>query len=467
MPKADMYNTTIAAIATTFGSGGIGIVRISGPGAFRIGKAVFRKGKKKSSGTPEKETRALQYGYIIDKDTEETLDEVLVAFMKAPHTYTKEDIVEIHAHSGQFVLRSILALVLKNGAKIAQPGEFTKRAFLNGRIDLTRAEAVADIINAGSKASLKIAASKIQGLLKEKIEEARESLLDLRARLEASIDFPEERGDTVNKQQGINSIETRAIKPLKRIIESFERASYLVEGLKIVIVGEPNVGKSSLLNQILQKDKAIVTPVPGTTRDLVEEHISIKGLPVLVSDTAGIHTTEDPVEIVGIQKAKQRIETADIILLVVEACREVTENEKNVYNKIREKEVVIAINKQDLVCDDSKFTLPKEWQQRKSVYVSALNGTGIDLLVKTIENICLANSDKAGDEVVPNLRQKRLLESSVESAESAAKGLRNNALSEIVVIDVAESIHALDEILGERSKTDYLDRIFENFCIGK
>ncbi len=462
-----MSNTTIAAIATPFGNGGIGIVRISGPDAFRIGKTVFRKGKRKAGGTPEKKTRALQYGYIIDKDTEETLDEVLVVFMKAPHTYTKEDIVEIHAHSGQFVLRSILALVLKSGAKIAQPGEFTKRAFLNGRIDLTQAEAVADIINAGSKASLKIAASKIRGLLKEKIEEARESLLDLRARLEASIDFPEESGDTINKQQGINSIETRVIKPLKRIIESFDRASYLVEGLKIVIVGEPNVGKSSLLNQILQKDKAIVTPVPGTTRDLVEEHISIKGLPVLVSDTAGIHTTKDPVEIVGIQKAKQRIETADIILLVVEACREVTENEKNVYNKIREKEVVIAINKQDLVCDDSKFTLPKDWQQRESVYISALNGTGIDLLIKTIENICLANSDKANDEIVPNLRQKRLLESSVESAERAATGIGKNALSEITVIDVAESIRALDEILGEKSKTDYLDRIFENFCIGK
>ncbi|MBW1892406.1 MAG: tRNA uridine-5-carboxymethylaminomethyl(34) synthesis GTPase MnmE [Deltaproteobacteria bacterium] len=467
MPKTDMSNTTIAAIATTFGNSGIGIVRISGPDAFRIGKTVFRKGKRKSGGTPEKKTHVLQYGYIIDKDTEETLDEVLVAFMKAPYTYTKEDIVEIHAHSGQFVLRSILALVLKSGAKIAQPGEFTKRAFLNGRIDLTRAEAVVDIINAGSKASLKIAASKIQGLLKEKIEEARERLLDLRAGLEANIDFPEESGDTVNKRQDINNIETRVIKPLKRIVESFDRSSYLVEGLKIVIVGEPNVGKSSLLNQILQKDKAIVTPVPGTTRDLVEEHINIKGLPVLVSDTAGIHTTEDPVERVGIQKAKQRIETADIVLLVVEACREVTENEKNVYNKIREKEVVIAINKQDLVCGESKFTMPKEWQQRKSVYMSALNGTGIDLLVKTIENVCLANADKANDDIVPNLRQKRLLESSVESAESAAEALRKDVLPEITVVDMADSIDALDEILGKKAETDYLDRIFENFCIGK
>jgi len=461
-----MSNTTIAAIATPFGNGGIGIIRVSGPDAFRIGKAVFRK-RKKTGKPPEMVTHALQYGHIVTPNTEDIIDEVLVAFMKAPHTYTKEDVVEIHAHSGQFVLRSILALVLQNGAEVAEPGEFTKRAFLNGRIDLTRAEAVADIINARSKASLRVAVSKLRGFFKDKVEGAREYLLDLRSQLEANIDFPEESGDTVSDQHYIKRIETRAIEPLKRIVESFDRASYLVEGLKVVIVGEPNVGKSSLMNQILQKDKAIVTPVPGTTRDLVEEHINIKGLPVVVSDTAGIHTTDDPVEKEGIQKAKQRIETADIILLVVEACRAVTENEKKVYDKIKAKEVVIAINKQDLVCGDNKFGLPKEWQQRKSVCVSALNGTGINLLIKTIESICLANSDKIIDEIVPNLRQKQLLERSIESAERAAKGLKASGVLETVAIDIADSIDALDEILGEKAKTDFLDRIFENFCIGK
>jgi len=466
MPKVDISNKTIAAIATPFGSGGIGIVRISGPEAFRIGKTLFREGKHTHGVSPEKNVRVLQYGFIIDNETGETLDEVLVAFMKAPRTFTGEDVVEIQAHSGCFVLRSILALVLKTGADVAQPGEFTKRAFLNGRIDLTQAESVADIIAAGSKAALKIASSKMRGLLKERVEGARENLLDLRARLEATIDFPEESEGVGDEWKDID-IEKTVIQPLAKIVKSFERASYFVEGLKIVIAGEPNVGKSSLLNQILQKDKAIVTKTPGTTRDLVEEHISIKGVPVIVTDTAGIHTTDDPVEKVGIKKAEDRIETADIILLVVEASRGATENEKKLYGKVKDKEVVITINKQDLVSKESEVVMPEGWRQRKSVRVSALDGTGIDMLIQTIENICLANSDKAGDEIVPNLRQKQLLERSIESAERVVMGLRAVGVLETVAIDTADSIDALDEILGEKSKADYLDRVFENFCIGK
>jgi tRNA modification GTPase len=466
MPNVDISNKTIAAIATPFGSGGIGIVRISGPEAFRIAKTVFR-GKNNQQFSPEKNTRVLQYGYIIDNETGETLDEVLVVFMAAPHTFTREDVVEIQAHSGSFVLRSILSLVLKSGADIAQPGEFTKRAFLNGRIDLTQAESLAEIIAAGSKAALKIASSKMRGQLKEKVEAARETLLDLRAVLEATIDFPEESEGAGNEIKNIKHVEKTAIRPLKHIVESFERASCFVEGLKIVIAGEPNVGKSSLLNQILQKDKAIVTSMPGTTRDLVEEHISIRGVPVIVTDTAGIHNTDDPVEKVGIKKAEARIEAADIILLVVEASRTVTENENKLYGRVKDKEVVITINKQDLVQKESEFTLPKEWAKRKRVRVSALDGTGIDALIRTIEGVCLANSDKASDEIVPNLRQKQLLERSIEGAERAVKGLHAKSLLETVAIDVAESIDALDEILGEKSTADYLDRVFENFCIGK
>ena len=465
MPKVDISNTTIAAIATPFGSGGIGIIRISGPEAFRIGKTVFRVGKDNGKSTPEQRVRVLQYGYIIDSETDEILDEALVAFMRAPHTFTREDVVEIQAHSGSFVLRSILALVLKYGAEVAQPGEFTKRAFLNGRIDLTQAESVADIITAGSKAALKIASSKMRGSLKERVEGAREHLLDLRAWIEAAIDFPEE-STTGDDMRGAD-VEHTAIQPLKAIVKSFERASYLVEGLKIVIAGGPNVGKSSLLNRILEKDKAIVTATPGTTRDLVEEHINIKGVPVIVTDTAGIHTTDDPVENIGIEKANERIETADIILLVVEASRDATENEKKLYDKVKNKEVVITINKQDLAGKDGGFTMPDSWSQRKNVRVSALTGTGINHLVQTIERICLANSDKAGDEIVPNLRQKQLLETSIERAERAVAGLMAGGALETAAIDTADSIDALDEILGERSTTDYLERIFDNFCIGK
>ena len=465
MPKVDTSHT-IAAIATPFGSGGIGIIRISGPEAFRIGESVFRRGREKKGGRPRTNDRVLQYGFIVDSDTGDVLDEALVAFMTAPNTYTREDVVEIQAHSGSFVLRSILAQILRHGAEAAQPGEFTKRAFLNGRIDLTQAESVADIIAAGSNVALKIASFKMRGSLKEKVERSREHLLDLRAGLEAAIDFPEESEGTGDELE-VGDVTETAIKPLKAIIESFERASYLVEGLKLVIAGEPNVGKSSLLNRILQKDKAIVTATPGTTRDLVEEHIHIKGVPVIVTDTAGIHTTDDPVERVGIEKARDRLESADIVLLVVEAPRGVTENEKRLFNKVMNKEVIITINKQDLADEYAGLTMPGEWAPKKSVRVSALTGQGVDLLIQTIERTCLANADKAGEEIVPNLRQKQLLERSVDSAERALNGLTEGGALETAAIDIKDSIDALNEILGERPAADYLDRIFDRFCIGK
>lgn len=462
-----MSDTTIAAIATPFGNGGIGIIRISGPDAFRIGKTVFRKGRQQQASEPVTKTRALQYGYIVDEANGERLDEVLVAFMSGPRTYTREDTVEIHAHSGRFVLRSILALVLMHGAEIAQPGEFTKRAFLNGRIDLTQAEAVADVITAGSKAALRIATSKLSGGLKEKIENARAGLLDIHARLEARIDFPEETRFADDGQLDIDTLKTTLIQPIQAIVSGFERASYLVEGLQLVIVGEPNVGKSSLMNRILNKDKAIVTPEPGTTRDLVEEHIHIKGLPVIVSDTAGLHATDDPVEQLGIQKAEERIETADIVILVLEACRDISENEKALYEKIKEKEMVIAINKQDLIDGDGAFRLPDAWLERKSVRVSALKGFGVERLVEIIESSCLSDSGGVGDEIVPNLRQKRLLERCLASAENALKSLGREDRAEIAAIDVADAIGALDELLGEKADADVLDRLFEHFCIGK
>jgi tRNA modification GTPase len=462
-----MSSSTISAIATPIGSAGIGIIRISGPDAFKIGTAVFRPKNTDKRDKPGQKSHRLQYGHIVDQANEEVLDEVLISFMRAPFTYTKEDVVEIHAHSGLYVLRSILALVMEKGAAPALPGEFTKRAFLNGRIDLTQAEAVIDIINAESKAALNIASSKIRGRLKTILSDARDRLLDIQTKIEAGIDFPEECEGTTIKAEDIQKIESRVIIPLKRLTKRFDEASYLVEGLKLVIVGEPNVGKSSLMNRILQKDKAIVTPVPGTTRDLVEEHLNIKGIPVIISDTAGIHTTDNPVEKIGIQKAEERIASAHMVLLVVEACRGITDNEKKLYERLKLKEMVITVNKKDLEDDDSKPAMPEAWKKRTIVRISALLGDGIERLLKTIEEMCLKNAIKVNNEIVPNLRQKQLLGRCVKSSEDLIQNISKGGGAETSAVDVKDAVAAIDDILGENSREDVLDRIFDNFCIGK
>jgi tRNA modification GTPase len=307
-----MEYDTIAAIATPIGSGGIGIIKISGQDAFSIAEAIFQRSRPSwGVGRPEGEalifplkSHRLYHGYIVNPETGKVLDEVLLSAMKGPRTYTREDVIEINTHSGYIVMASILDLVLQKGARLADPGEFTKRAYLSGRIDLTQAEAVIDIINSRTEKSLEIATSQIKGDLKNRIEFMRHSLIDILTQVEAAIDFPEDVGDLIDVES-VNQILNKAvIDELSDMVAQYENAHFLRDGLKMIVVGRPNVGKSSLMNRLIKNDRVIVTPIPGTTRDLIEETLNIRGIPVIIADSAGLHETKDPVEVIGIEKTK-------------------------------------------------------------------------------------------------------------------------------------------------------------------
>ena len=388
--------------------------------------------------------------------------------MKAPRSYTKEDVVEINAHGGQIAVNAILELVLRQGGRIAEPGEFTKRAFLNGRIDLTQAEAVIDVINARTDKSLQAAAAQIKGQLKRSVEQIREFLIEFLIRVEAGIDFPDDVVDIVDSKATVSEIETCVIQPLKRLIQHHLDGNFLREGLKVAVVGRPNVGKSSLLNRLLQKDRAIVTAVPGTTRDTIEEMLNINGFPIILSDTAGLHETNDPIETLGIEKTMKKIEEADMIVFMVEGHRSLTKEDYEIYNKVHSKPFIIAINKIDLVNGKSPVVLPDSWMEKDWVEISALYDKGLENLK---EKMILTGFGRdpldIGTAIVPNLRQKLLLEDSLRASEIINRELENDTPMELIAIHLQEAIDFLGQILGTNLKVDVLNEIFSRFCIGK
>ncbi|MDM8524468.1 tRNA uridine-5-carboxymethylaminomethyl(34) synthesis GTPase MnmE [Desulfococcaceae bacterium HSG8] len=452
---------TIAAIATPAGSGGIGIIKISGQDAIKIAMSVV-------SGPWQRTTdnnRRLCHGHVVHPETGQVLDEVLAAVMRAPHSYTGEDVAEIQAHAGQVVLRLILDMVLCRGARLAEPGEFTKRAYLNGRIDLTQAEAVIDIIHAKTEKSLAIAAAQVRGGMRERIESVRERLLYVLTRTEAAIDFPEEVGDTVNTGELIRILEHEVIRESEKLLTRYKDASFLREGLKVLIVGKPNVGKSSLMNGLLEKDRAIVTPVPGTTRDSIEEMLNIRGIPVVITDTAGLHSTDDPVELLGIKKTCEHIGNADIILLITDMSQPLTDDDHSIYGKISHKEIILVANKSDLTDDSAEPALPDGWDI-PVVKTSAIYGNGLDMLRDRITG-SYVDEDNEAHTIVPNLRHKLWLERGVRAASSAADGIGDGMPFELVSIDLRESVDAMGQIIGITVREDVLDEIFSRFCIGK
>jgi tRNA modification GTPase len=388
--------------------------------------------------------------------------------MKAPRSYTKEDVVEINAHGGQVAVNAILELVLKQGARIAEPGEFTRRAFLNGRIDLTQAEAVIDIINARTEKSLQIAASQVKGQLKITVERIRQLLVDFLVQVEAEIDFPEDVADIFDSGSVASELEISVIQPLKTLIQRYQEGHLLREGLKVTVAGRPNVGKSSLLNRLIQKDRAIVTDIPGTTRDTIEETLNIRGYPVILADTAGLHDTNDPIETIGIKKTIENIQSADLVIFMVEANRSLTAEDHKIFHKVKSKPVIIAMNKIDLVNGQSPVTLPDSWNEIDRVEISALYDRGIEQLK---EKLILAGfgRDRIDFEPValPNPRQKLLLEDSLKEIEIMIHQLRNNAPMELIAINLKSAIDSLGQILGVNIKLDVLDQIFSRFCIGK
>jgi tRNA modification GTPase len=445
-----MYNDTIAAISTPIGEGGIGIVRLSGPEALSIVSRVFN-GKL--------EDHRVVHGHVIDPNTKEIVDEVLTCYMAAPHTYTTEDVVEINCHGGPMPLQAILGLLLKQGARLANPGEFTLRAFLNGRIDLAQAESVLDIIRAKTSASLRIAMQGLEGNLSSSVKSIRADLMNVLAYLTARIDFPE---DEVEEREIVPTLKDARDK-LKEIAASADQGIIYRQGIKTAIVGRRNVGKSSLLNRLLKQNRAIVSPVPGTTRDTLEEIVNIRGVPFVLVDTAGLSAHHGLVESLGVERSHEAIAQADFVLLVIDSSAPLRSTDKGIISMLSGKSVLIAANKSDLKERSTLDNIPHE-----IVYISALTGDGIDQLEgKMVEHVLGGKASSCDTLLVSNPRHKACLEQSIMHIDQALAGINSQIPDDFVTIDLTSASNTLGEITGETVNDELLDIIFSNFCIGK
>ncbi|MCJ7640631.1 MAG: tRNA uridine-5-carboxymethylaminomethyl(34) synthesis GTPase MnmE [Desulfobacterales bacterium] len=455
---------TIAAIATSFGESGIGIIRISGPLAESISKHLFKPKKNK----PPIVSHQFHYGEIVDPERGAPIDEVLFVFMKSPKTYTREDVVEIHCHGGYLVLQRVLELVLRQGARMAQPGEFTKRAFLNGRIDLTQAEAVVDLIRAKTMASLEIANQQLKGILHKEIGTLKESLIQHLALIEAHIDFPEEDLDPIF-QETIKKDLQRMIERIYEMISTYEEGKIFREGVSCAIIGKTNVGKSSLLNILLREDRAIVTPIPGTTRDVIEEVLNIHEIPVRLLDTAGLRKTMDPVEIEGVRRTRERVAESDLVILVLDGGRPIDVDDLEIFREIEKKKRVIVINKKDLPSVISVDDVKEKFPRDPIVLISALKNEGIDLLKDAIYRSLIHRDVRTSPEylIVANIRHKDALVRAKDGISNALRGLQDGVSPEFIAFEIRSSLEAVGEIIGETTTEEILHRIFEQFCIGK
>jgi tRNA modification GTPase len=456
---------TIAAIATASGEAGIGIVRISGEKSILLTDKIFRskQGKKISEIAP----RRITYGYIIDPITEEKIDEVLISYMKGPYTYTKEDIVEINCHGGMIPVKKILSLVLRLGARPAEPGEFTKRAFLNGRIDLSQAEAVMDLIRAKTDKGFDVALEQLEGSLSKKVSTLREQLLDMLAHIQVSIDFSEEDLDEVTLAFLLNkSIEVK--KSIKDLLDTADTGKIIREGLNTVIIGKPNVGKSSLLNTLLRESRAIVTDIPGTTRDVIEEHLSIKGIPLKIVDTAGIRETEDLIEKMGVEKSKEFFNKADLVIFVLDRSTALTKEDMEIMQLIQEKKALVIINKTDLPQKMDMETIKKNIGEKKMISISLVDEKGLEELEEAIINMVYKGEVHTENRLlVTNVRHKNALEKAYISISEGIDAIRIKMPLDLIEVDIKDTWEFMGEITGETVNEDIIDHIFKNFCIGK
>jgi tRNA modification GTPase len=455
---------TIAAISTPFGESGIGIVRISGPSAEPIARKLFKPKKDQ----PYFISHHFHFGEIIDNQSGNPVDEVLIVLMKSPKTYTREDIVEIHCHGGYFILQKVLELVLREGARLAEPGEFTRRAFVKGRIDLTQAEAVIDLIRAKTEKSLEIATQQLKGVLRREMEDFRSRLIDNLALIEAHIDFPEEEIESVAFGE-MKEDWTGMILQLQEWINSYEEGRIFRDGISCAIVGKTNVGKSSLLNVLLRQDRAIVTPIPGTTRDVIEEVVDIHGIPVRLMDTAGLRKPTDSIEREGVRKAKERVADADFVLLMLDGSRSLDGDDREIFKEICGKRMMVVINKKDLPqeisCKEVKELFPKD----HLISISALRNDGVEDLKKAIYASLVHREVRATPEhlVVANIRHKKALNQVRDSLSNAARELGEGTSLEFVAFEIGSALEALGNLVGETATEEVLNRIFEKFCIGK
>jgi tRNA modification GTPase len=455
---------TIVAISTPPGEGGIGIVRLTGKDAIKIADRLFHSSKGKS--LSDSASHRIIYGFIKDPSTGETVDEVLVSIMRSPNTYTREDIVEINCHGGMSPLKQALELAVKHGARLAEPGEFTKRAFLNGRIDLSEAEAVLDLIRAKTDKSRRIALEQLRGRLSEKILNLREQLTKICIFIEACIDFPEEDIELASKKEIIESAET-ILKELAYLLKSYDEGRFFREGLAAAIVGKPNVGKSSLLNALLQKDRAIVTDAPGTTRDTIEEYLNINGLPLRIIDTAGIRESHDMAEKEGVKRSIRAMEDADLVIAVIDGSEPLKDEDIEVLGKTRGKNTIIVINKSDLLAY-GKTASQLETYTSTILEVSATRGDGLEKLKESIFRSSVKNWEEQREGViVTNLRHKIAIQAAYDSLKDAIKAIETDKPLEIIAIEFRDALGRLGEIVGAVTTDDILNRIFSDFCIGK
>jgi tRNA modification GTPase len=465
-----LLQDTICAIATPIGEAGIGLIRLSGPEALNIANKIFRP--KRSTGGLSSHT--LHYGWIKDPVSGELLDEVLLSFMAAPRTYTREDVIEINCHSGYAVLNRILELVLSNGARLAQPGEFTRRAFLNGRIDLSQAEAVIEIIRSRSEQAILLANRHLRGEFRELIEKWRETLLQAQTRLEAFIDFSEDlEEETEQEAPAYESLLEEVIqgvtRPLTATLNKYEEGRVLRDGLTLVLVGKPNVGKSSMLNALLGKDRAIVTAAPGTTRDVIEDTFLLNGVQIRILDTAGIRNQPDAIESCGIEMTIRSVSEADVVLWLIDHSRPLTGEDQKVYEAIGESRCIVLLNKSDL---PSAFPIEGVRQRFPGhgpvLSLSVKNPSDIERLKTYLaESFIRRPIESCRSEIVPNLRQKECLEKAMSALLRAEELLRSNGYPELVSLELAGARGQLEAVLGWENDGELLDRIFLQFCVGK
>lgn len=459
-----MYDTadTIAAIATPVGESGIGIIRISGVNAYTVGDKIFKS--KSNLPLAQRRDRSIQYGYVIEEDGH-CIDEVLAMIMKGPKSYTAEDILEIQCHGGQQSLSAILALILRSGARLANPGEFTERAFINGRIDLAQAEAVMDIIQAKSAAGLSSAVGQLEGRLSRLVKDMRSHLTELITRLEVTVDYPEEDLEDITVPDIAAALQDMQGR-LQTLLAQSQSGKLIRDGVIVAITGTPNAGKSSLLNQLVQEDRAIVTDVPGTTRDSIEAWITIKGVPVCLVDTAGIRSTDDMVERIGVRRAKQYLDKADLILIMLDSSRPLTEDDMEILKAAQDKTSIIVLNKEDLPAAVTKEQLSQ--YKHPIISLVAVQGKGIDTLRELIISTVLQQGLLEGQSaLLTNMRHIELVRQSQEALNRALAAIEDGMPVDCAIVDIRQAWELLGSITGDTVHDDIVTEIFSRFCLGK
>lgn len=456
--------STIAAISTAPGIGGIGIIRISGENTYNVLEKIFKP--KQEVNFEQVKGYSIKYGHIIEE--QKIIDEVLVSFFKAPNSYTTEDLCEISSHGGTYVVGKILELCLKNGAELAEPGEFTKRAFLNGRIDLSQAEAVIDVINAKTEKESKASINQLEGNLSTEVRKTRDLLMSIMIEAEVSIDYPEYDIEEISNRK-TNDILVQVLEKLEKLIGSFETGKIVKEGIKVALIGKPNAGKSSLLNAILKEERAIVTDIEGTTRDIIEESISVRGIPLCIIDTAGIRNTSEKVEQIGIERSKKSAEYADLIIAIFDGGEGLTNEDYDIINIVKNKKCIAILNKIDINIEKSiKSEIAERLPNVNIIEISAKEKIGIENIYKEIEDLFKLNEIQLDNEtIVTNVRHKTIISNAIQLTKKAIDISNKNLPIDMIAMYIKEILEELGKITGETISDEIIKEIFSKFCLGK